>query len=95
MFIIQLKFSKNKGSAGKYMDGHNAWLKKGFAEGIFLLAGSLKPDLGGGILAHNISMPELHKTLSEDPFVVHDVVAPDVVELSPVLAEHRLEFLLQ
>lgn len=39
MFIIQLKFSTNKANASQFMDGHNAWLKDGFAKGTFLLAG--------------------------------------------------------
>ncbi len=34
MFIVQLKFSSNKGSAGQLMDGHKTWIQRGFdAEG--------------------------------------------------------------
>lgn len=38
MFIVLLKFSTNKASANQFMDGHNSWLKDGFAQGMFLLA---------------------------------------------------------
>ena len=44
MFIVLLKFSDNKAKAGQFMDSHKAWLKRGFDDGVFLLAGSLKPQ---------------------------------------------------
>jgi uncharacterized protein YciI len=59
MFVVLLKFSANKAKAGQFMDGHNAWLRQGFAEGIFLLAGSIKPGLGGAILAHGATAEDL------------------------------------
>ena len=40
MFIVYLKFSANRSRAGEFMDGHNAWLKAGFDDGVFVLAGS-------------------------------------------------------
>ena len=41
MYITFLTFSDNKVRAGQFMDGHNAWLKRGFDDGVFLRAGSL------------------------------------------------------
>jgi len=51
MFLILLKFSTNKARAPEVMADHVAWLKQGFDDGVFDLAGSLQPQLGGGILA--------------------------------------------
>ena len=48
MFIILLKFSENKSKAGDHMDGHNQWIKQGFEDGVFLLAGSLPVARGCG-----------------------------------------------
>ena len=48
MFIVLLKFADNKGQAGRFMEGHQAWIKRGFDDGVFLLVGSLQPNLGGG-----------------------------------------------
>jgi len=59
MHIVFLRFSVNRSRAGQFMDAHKAWVKRGFDDGVFLLAGSLEPDLGGGILAHNISLADL------------------------------------
>ena len=48
MFVVLLKFSDNKGQAGQFMEGHKEWLKRGFDDGVFLLAGSLQPNSGAG-----------------------------------------------
>ena len=94
MHIVFLKFSTNKSQAGQLMDGHKAWIKRGFDEGVFLLAGSLEPGLGGGILAHNTSLAELQSRVNEDPFVAKDVVKAEIFELDPGKADERLQFLV-
>jgi uncharacterized protein YciI len=93
MFIVLLKFSGNKGQAGQFMEGHNEWLKRGFNDGVFLLAGSLQPNLGGGIVAHNTSLPELLSRVNDDPFVTENVVAAEILEITPAKADERLKFL--
>jgi uncharacterized protein YciI len=94
MFIVFLKFSENRGRAGQFMDGHKTWLKRGFEDGVFVLAGSLEPDLGGGILAHNTSRADLQQRINADPFVVENVVKAEIYALDPGRAAPRLEFLL-
>lgn len=94
MFIVFLRFSDNKSKAGAFMQGHNDWIKKGFDDGVFLLVGSLQPGLGGGILAHNVSLANLTDRVNEDPFVAENVVKAEIVEFAPSKAEERLEFLL-
>ena len=94
MFIVLLKFSDNKAAASEHMAGHKAWLKQGFDEGIFLLAGSLQPNLGGGILAHNVSLSELQQRVNDDPFVLENVVNAEIMELAVAKADERLSFLL-
>lgn len=95
MFVIQLKFSTNKANAGQYMDGHNAWLRDGFTKGLFLLAGTIQPKLGGAILAHNATLEQVQAIVNKDPFVVEDVVAAEIIEITPSKAAPQLEFLLQ
>ncbi|MDA7948145.1 MAG: hypothetical protein MPJ78_11800 [Hyphomicrobiaceae bacterium] len=94
MFIVLLRFSANRASAGQFMEGHKAWLKRGFDDGVFLLAGSLQPGLGGGIVAHNVSRETLQARVEEDPFVAEDVVGFEIFEISPSRADNRLEFLI-
>lgn len=94
MYIVLLKFAENKSQVSEYMDGHNQWLMRGFDEGVFLLAGSLQPSLGGGILAHNTSMQELQARVNDDPFVAQNVVSAEILEISPAKADERLQFLV-
>ncbi len=94
MFIVLLKFSDNKGQAGQFMEGHNEWIKRGFDDGVFLLVGGLQPNMGGGIVAHNTSLPELQSRVNDDPFVVENVVSAEILEITPAKADERLEFLL-
>jgi uncharacterized protein YciI len=94
MYIVFLKFSTNKSQAGQFMDGHKAWIKRGFDDGVFLLAGSLEPGLGGGILAHNTSRADLQSRVNDDPFVAENVVQAEIFELDPGKADERLQFLV-
>ena len=94
MFIVFLRFSDNKAQAGELMAGHNAWIKNGFEEDVFLLAGSLQPNLGGSIIAHNTSLSDLQSRVNDDPFVSADVVSAEILEISPAKADERLQFLM-
>ncbi|PWE29880.1 hypothetical protein DDZ14_16770 [Maritimibacter sp. 55A14] len=93
MFIVLLKFTGNKAQAGQFMDGHNEWIKRGFNDGVFSMAGSLEPNAGGAIIAHNTSLPDLRKRVSEDPFVSEDVVRAEILEITPKKTDRNLEFL--
>lgn len=93
MFIVLLRFSDNKAQAGQFMEGHKAWIKRGFDDGVFLVAGSLQPDSGGGILAHNVSLPDLQARVKDDPFVAEHVVNAEILEITPSLTDDRLGFL--
>jgi len=93
MFIITLKFSINKDQMRQHLDGHKKWLKQGFDDGIFILAGSLQPGLGGGILAYGISSDDLETRLREDPFVQESVVTADILEIEASMTDERLDFL--
>jgi uncharacterized protein YciI len=94
MFVVLLRFSNAKSRAGELMAAHNEWIQRGFTEGVFLLVGSLQPRLGGVVVAHDTSRAELEARVGSDPFVIHDVVTAELVEMSPSKADPRLSFLL-
>jgi len=94
MFIVLLKFSSNKGQAGQFMEGHKEWIKRGFDDGVFLLAGGLQPKLGGAIMAHNTSLSDLQNRVKDDPFVAENIVAAEILEIAPSKTDDRLKFLL-
>lgn len=94
MFIVLLRFSQNKEQASTFMDGHNQWIRRGFEDGVFLMAGSLQPGLGGTVVAHGISREDLENRVSEDPFVAKSIVTAEILEIEPKKADDRLNFLL-
>ena len=94
MYVVLLKFSENKSKASEYMGGHNQWIKRGFEDGVFLLAGSLQPGLGGSVIAHNTSTSELQTRVNEDPFVIEKIVQAEILEIDPKKADQRLQFLI-
>lgn len=94
MFIVLLKFSSNKSQAGQFMEGHKEWIERGIEDGVFALVGSLQPNLGGGIVAHNTSLPELQHRVNDDPFVAENIVSSEIIEITPTRVDERLKFLL-
>ena len=93
VFVVTLRFTEQRHRAPALMDAHNAWLQRGFADGVFVLAGSL-PDKGGGALvATAATAEELQRRIDEDPFVSEGVVAPAILAFSPHRADPRLSFL--
>lgn len=95
MYIISLKFSSNKPNAGQYMGAHKTWIDQGFNDGVFLISGSLQPNLGGGIIVKNCTLEEITERVKLDPFVMHDVVKAEITEFSPAKTSEELEFLLK
>lgn len=94
MFMILLKFGENKSQAGPYMDSHKAWINRGREDGVFLMVGSLQPNAGGAILAHNASLQDIQDRVDADPFVKENIVNAEILEVTPNMADERLQFLL-
>jgi uncharacterized protein YciI len=93
MFVVLLRFAANRSEAPQAIEGHNAWIKKGFEDGVFLMTGSLQPKLGGGVLAHNTSLAALQDRVNADPFVARGIVSADIFEITPGKTDARLAFL--
>jgi uncharacterized protein YciI len=83
MFIILLKFSKNREHASKFMDAHMKWLKQGFDDEVFILAGGIKPHSGGAIIAKNSSIELIKSRVTQDPFVIQNIVEFEILEINP------------
>lgn len=92
MFVVILRFI-DKTKAPQLMDEHNTWIKRGFDDGVFLLVGSLQPNAGGAILAHNASLAEIEARVNADPFVSEGVVSAEVLAIAPNRTDSRLSFL--
>ena len=91
---LVLVMAKNSVYAS-YTSGHNDWIKQGFSDGIFLLAGSIETGQGGSVIAHNISLKDLQEKVNADPFVVQNVVTSEIIEISPKKTVDQLSFLME
>ncbi len=92
MFIITLRLV-DRAKAPQFIDGHNAWIKQGFDDGVFLLVGSLQPNAGGVILAHGASAEAIAARVQDDPFVSGGVVSAEILAVAPGRTDERLAFL--
>ena len=95
MFVVLLRFAHNKAQAHQFMPGHKAWIAQGLDDGVFLMVGSLEPQLGGALVAHGVSRPELEARVDGDPFVAAGVVQAEILEITPSRANPRLAFVLE
>lgn len=96
VFFVLLEFSENRASrenTRRFMAAHAAWIDRGLADGVFLLVGSLEPNLGGAVVAHDTSREELEARVRADPFVAEGVVTARVLEFSVARTDPRLRFL--
>ncbi|TYC63560.1 hypothetical protein FMN50_04310 [Rhodobacterales bacterium] len=93
MFVVTLTFSENKAKAPEFMKGHNAWIQEGFDRGLFLMVGSLQPNMGGAIIAHETSRETLQAFVATDPFVAEGIVSATILEITPSRLDDRLGFL--
>lgn len=93
MYVVLLRFSSNKAHAPDHMAGHEEWIRAGFDEGVFHLVGSIQPGLGGAVLASGVGLKDLRDRVDADPFVVHDVVTAEIIEIAPNMTDPRLALL--
>jgi uncharacterized protein YciI len=94
MFVVFLRLRASKERAAQHLNGHSAWIQRGFDDRVFLVVGSISAAGGGAILAHNTTLEELKTRISQDPFVANDIVRPEIVEFSASRADERLSFVL-
>jgi len=93
MFVTFLKFAANRTAAPDFMTAHNAWIAKGFADGVFLCVGSLTPAAGGAVLAHGESREAYEARIAADPFIVQGIATAETHEIDMKRAVPAFDFL--
>jgi uncharacterized protein YciI len=92
LFVVLLRFAEGRSRAKELMDGHDAWIRRGFDDGVFLMVGALRPALGGVVLAQAEARAALEARVQSDPFVAEGVVSAEVLEIAPSRVDARLDF---
>jgi uncharacterized protein YciI len=93
MFIVTLTYLKPVEEIDALMPAHVAWLKKGYADGLFIASGRRVPRIGGVILARSGDEQALRANLARDPFVIHGAARCDIVEFAPSMTAPGAEVL--
>lgn len=93
LYVVLLRFSSNKAQAADHMAGHQEWIHTGINDGVFHLVGSIQPGLGGAVIASGVSPEDLRARIDADPFVVHDVVTAEIIDIAPNVTDSHMAFL--
>jgi uncharacterized protein YciI len=93
MYIVLLRMTPQRDRAAAVSGQHKSWIEQGIADGVFLLAGTLEPKLGGVLLADGLSREALDARIALDPFVQVGAVEPEVLTVTPSMAHERLRTL--
>jgi len=94
MFVVSLKLTASREQAAPWMAAHKDWLQAGFDDGVFLAAGNLHGQPGGGILVHGLEEAAVRARLAQDPFVANGLVEVELSGFTPAKTDSRLQFLL-
>lgn len=92
MFIVSLEYVKPLDQVDALLDAHVAWLREGYAAGVFLASGRKTPRTGGIILASG-DRASLETRLARDPFRVAGVATCTVTEFTAAMTAQGLETL--
>lgn len=95
MFIIQLTYKVPLAEVDQYLEEHKLFLKKNYAQEVFLLSGRKQPRNGGIILAQAENMSGIHNIIREDPFYRNGIAEYQVTEFLPSMANEAWQTLIQ
>ncbi|EMP9723518.1 hypothetical protein RVY14_000805 [Enterobacter cloacae] len=90
VYIVILTYIRPLEEIDAAIPAHIEWLKKGYAEGIFLASGRRVPRNGGVILARSESLASLEERLREDPFQRLKLATADIIPFEPSMKTERL-----
>lgn len=91
VYIVILTYIKPLEEIDEAIPAHVEWLKKGYAEGIFLASGRRIPRNGGVILAKCQSLASLEEHLREDPFQRLKLTTVEIIPFEPSMKTELLE----
>ena len=90
MFLLSLTYKVPLDVVDRHLDAHVAWLKEGYASGMFLASGRKIPRTGGMILAQG-ERAAVEAFARLDPFAVNGVADYAVTEVNLTMTAEGLE----
>lgn len=83
MFIVSLLYKKEISEVLKFIEPHNKFLDKYYAEKKFIFSGRKHPRTGGIILVHNVDRNSLMEIIKQDPFHQNEIAEYEITEVIP------------
>ena len=90
IYVVVLTYIKPLEEVDRAIPAHIEWLKKGYADGLFLASGRT----GGVILAKCDSRETLQARLSQDPFQQLGLARTEIIPFEASMASPALQSLL-
>ena len=94
MYIVLMQLVDG-GKAPTYMDGHKAWIRQQFDDGVLFYVGGRRGGGGNAMIASGVAHSDLVARLNANPFVSNGVVTVEVIELDTTMSDPRLGFLVE
>ncbi|MBA7944007.1 YciI family protein [Citrobacter sp. RHBSTW-00271] len=94
IYVVVLTYVKPLEEVDAQILAHVEWLKKGYADGVFLASGRRVPRNGGVILAKCDSLESLEERLSQDPFQELNIAKVDIIPFEASMKAQFLENML-
>lgn len=91
MYVITLHYKVGLDVMDKYRPAHLDWLKKGYADGLFLASGRQVPPTGGVVLARAMPRDQLDALLKTDPFAQANLADYAITTFEPNLWAPELQ----
>lgn len=91
VYIVILTYIKPLEEVDAAIPAHVEWLKKRYADGIFLASGRRIPRTGGVILAKCESLVSLEERLREDPFQALKLATAEIIPFEPSMKAELLD----
>jgi uncharacterized protein YciI len=92
MLIISLTYVKSMDEANKYLEPHMAWVKEGFARGLFIASGRKVPRTGGIVFARG-DRAEIEAFVATDIFWIEGIASYEITEMNVTSTINGLDLL--
>ena len=92
MFILTLTYKVPNNEVDRHLEAHMAWLREGYASGLFLAAGRRVPRTGGMILTSG-ERDAVEAMIRRDPFRLNGIADYTISEVNITSTAEGLEVL--
>lgn len=94
IYVVVLTYVRPLEEIDEQIPAHVEWLKRGYADGVFIASGRRIPRTGGVILAKSDNLEQLQARLSQDPFQQYGLASADVIPFDASMTSLPLQGLL-